>query len=1180
VPPPVEAPAPVDDRREEPEAPAPQTQPSVVHDVEHDDEELDELRATLARLTERLESDESRFEEVVRERAREAAEALLAEREAVLEEAAVALEVRLHALEAFVADVRSGDPAAADLAAELEELRTALQALPGREEVAAAGAADELAERMGELETRLSQLDEHSQTLEEIAVNRARGAAEELVAEHDRSLEEAAALKERVAELERAVAERDVAARVEELAGQVHALAEQVGAPADEVDTVDLDEALAALAGRLEDRIAELEQRPAPGPAEDPRVERLDAELDEVRQNVAELVERLQNDAAASDVEALTAELAELRQAQAQLAERESSAPEPVAIEDAVAPVVAALSSRIDELAHRLSEAVGVEERFGEELNVRLDETARTIEDRLVSRIPDPSGIAAEVAALTARLVELEQSTANGDVGERIDALDRRVSRLDELEQRLAGEVRSEIEARIGELEQGPADDERIAELEQKLAAVAEIGERLEALEQGANRDPRVDELEQRFESVAGVGERLAALEERAAADERVGEIEERLTSLGETADRMAAELRAELEARVTATSGGVDERVSELEARLSSLAEVEQRIGAKLRKQLDELRVDRAQVVAESAALATRLAQLEELSVASNVTERLAELEQRLASFDGVEERIEAELRSRLEPRLAELDRLASGRDDRVDDLERRLSAVDGVEDRLRTELHDRVGATEAAATELAGGLSARLDEVDRRQQATETGVEALEARLREEIAAELRAEVEALTARVGTSETALTEAAKDLDERLAELDALYQAAQAALGERLSETEASIWETTHELEGRLLDLRRDQEAAHRSLEVSIEPRLGGLESRVRALDESEEQVRAELRALLDRRTEKLETKLASASEAFMSRLDELGSTLGTRLDAAEGNLGAVEERIGSDVRSALERLHARLEERADALHADQEQARLDAQSGIKALFAQLADRQQVVEREVDATLGSLASSLEERMNEVEGKIPRLGDAEERIRAELRGALERQSGRIGKRLVENEELVGAVAERLVERLEAVETRLDEVDVPNEQIGELAAAVDALSERVQGQVATALAALAGFPAQQAPADVAVHVEPTAEPQAVEDDPEPETTLPPAAETPNVTPAACFLAFVPTASAYKLVELEGNPPAVGAELELEGATERLVVARVVQSPLPLDRRPCVYLEAAPSFGHVEP
>ena len=61
------------------------------------------------------------------------------------------------------------------------------------------------------------------------------------------------------------------------------------------------------------------------------------------------------------------------------------------------------------------------------------------------------------------------------------------------------------------------------------------------------------------------------------------------------------------------------------------------------------------------------------------------------------------------------------------------------------------------------------------------------------------------------------------------------------------------------------------------------------------------------------------------------------------------------------------------------------------------------------------------------------------------------------------------------------------------------------------------------------------------------------------------------AVSHLLFVPTASRYLLVEQEGAPPLVGTELELAGICEdRLVVSKLTRSPLPLDRRPCAYLQ----------
>jgi hypothetical protein len=53
----------------------------------------------------------------------------------------------------------------------------------------------------------------------------------------------------------------------------------------------------------------------------------------------------------------------------------------------------------------------------------------------------------------------------------------------------------------------------------------------------------------------------------------------------------------------------------------------------------------------------------------------------------------------------------------------------------------------------------------------------------------------------------------------------------------------------------------------------------------------------------------------------------------------------------------------------------------------------------------------------------------------------------------------------------------------------------------------------------------------------------------------------------LLFVWKPSGYELVEQDGEPPAVGAEVELDG--QRLRVTKVAPSPLPGDKRQCAYL-----------
>lgn len=54
----------------------------------------------------------------------------------------------------------------------------------------------------------------------------------------------------------------------------------------------------------------------------------------------------------------------------------------------------------------------------------------------------------------------------------------------------------------------------------------------------------------------------------------------------------------------------------------------------------------------------------------------------------------------------------------------------------------------------------------------------------------------------------------------------------------------------------------------------------------------------------------------------------------------------------------------------------------------------------------------------------------------------------------------------------------------------------------------------------------------------------------------------------LLFVWTPAGYRLEEREGEPPARGAEVELNGGTQR--VGRIGVSPLPGDKRRCVYLQ----------
>jgi len=60
------------------------------------------------------------------------------------------------------------------------------------------------------------------------------------------------------------------------------------------------------------------------------------------------------------------------------------------------------------------------------------------------------------------------------------------------------------------------------------------------------------------------------------------------------------------------------------------------------------------------------------------------------------------------------------------------------------------------------------------------------------------------------------------------------------------------------------------------------------------------------------------------------------------------------------------------------------------------------------------------------------------------------------------------------------------------------------------------------------------------------------------------------AGTYLLFVWKPSGYELQEREGEPPAIGDEIEENG--NRQVVSKVGPSPLPGDSRRCAYLQPA--------
>jgi hypothetical protein len=56
---------------------------------------------------------------------------------------------------------------------------------------------------------------------------------------------------------------------------------------------------------------------------------------------------------------------------------------------------------------------------------------------------------------------------------------------------------------------------------------------------------------------------------------------------------------------------------------------------------------------------------------------------------------------------------------------------------------------------------------------------------------------------------------------------------------------------------------------------------------------------------------------------------------------------------------------------------------------------------------------------------------------------------------------------------------------------------------------------------------------------------------------------------YLLFVWKPSGYELVVQEGEPPSIGAQIDVDGSL--LEVTKLAPSPLPRDRRVCAYLNA---------
>jgi len=1090
----------------------------------------DNVRAAIATVEERVASTATRVDPAQLEALGAALDDL---RERVEEPTA-----RLDAVERRLGELPSVEALEKRLEARLAELRAAVEG-----SVADAGPADDLTA----LRERLDELAACMVAPAELEELRAQVAA---LAGRSSSADEVAVLRAAVDELSaRAVSADDLAAlqaRLDEMALRVvvpEALAE-------------VRAELAAFAARpviapaaidgLRDRVDALEDEVASAPTADPelaaRVAALAGESEVARTGIASL---------ASQVEQL-----------------------------------AALRPRVDEIASRLPGEAAVEE-----LRRALDELAERVSTDVPREEHD-----AQINGLLARVEEL---------GARVESIDTRNTEPSGPRLR---EILDGLRAEIGSLAQRPVVDAdalegRLAALEQRGPdpAVQSLAASVE--EQRARIDDRLDELASRTvdpavvdelrAKVGEVADRVAAAAEAEAVEVRLAELERRLADsaqvdeiraeLGRVAESAAGEraslehaLRVRVDELVAAVPATED--VATLRTRLEELA-ARPAADDELRARVEELaeRVERTSAAAEAhLELRVAVARLEETHVdESNAAgARLAGIEGALAALDGVEWRLQTHLEESVAVRAAELEH-------RLEDTNRRLDALTALEERIEAlkadiDRYPGPGALDEVAAGLRAELARLADRLGRQERALAGLPEPVDPTARlDDLALRLDGQArltaerlgklgEDLRARVAESaETARREASDvvaGLAGRVDEIDHRL----GGLAHR-DEVHGSIAEHAAAVAAELDALRRANAEREQSLAVELRDRSAGIERGLGETRDLVESVRAETAGRIEESASALRndldghaTEIGARFVAQQAELAALRSQL-EELQAAAASQAEWRDRVESGLNDRIAELERRVvseasETRAlvEGLRADDLEAARIAGAELVARLDDLAIRTAAAADEAERALRSdlygLAATVEEK--EAAGI-----EAREDMRAEL----ERAASSMGWRLERIEEtLASDEAERLRAAVAELERRLDQqVAQQEEQVRvterALRKGLASLGERLADTQTAYLDA--GNALRRSIERLGAAV--------VEADARLADQIP-------VSEVDGYVAFAPTSEGYRLVQVPGKAPELGATVQIEGIEGPLVVTRFGRSPLPLDSRPCAYLD----------
>lgn len=808
----------------------------------------------------------------------------------------------------------------------------------------------------------------------------------------------------------------------------------------------------------------------------------------------------------------------------------------------------------------------------------RLTSAVHHLEDQVAElahrQLPDIDAVRSEASAVARRLEAIEHRVDHSAAGEALDALAASVA-----------ELRTALNERIDALagEAGPALADRLAALEAAMvdrAALDEMASRFDVLARGAARREDVDAIRDALErDLAGVRQALA---ERLHDDEgeRLAGIESALADLSRRVEAELAERDAQIGRGAPPPEDGavreLDERLVILQARLDEalagrrdVEHVEEELRndlQRVRATIDELarRIEAQASVDVESRLGEVASRAEVAALAGDVRQRLDGLEAALAIGQptGASEEVES--------KIAELGGSLEGLSRRLDDLARSAEVAARpaeVEQRVSA-LEHALGEADARATTGLGvlheQLESRLAEAASRAELGEAWqrIVGVEGRL-EEIGAGL----DAGTAGGVHRDVLDGEIAAGLSQSSAELSALLDARIAEVSTRLAEvaSRAELAGLAGELGTRVgtiegmttqLGARLDDELA--SLQSRVAGELGGLHGRLAELvpraelGEAWERIvgaegrLAEIGATLDAgradsvRREELDRRLHE--QAAMSSA-ELSGMLDARVAEAMSRLTGVEQAlVGAETRStaAVEALRqdvvARLEQTV------QRGEHLALETG---LVERVDVRMGEIAGATNARLEALTAELHEATTMLHGRID-----------EIAAGLGHTGGRLA--AVEQSQpapgLVDALAARIEEAHHRVETEL--------------AASEERAHATERAIRKGLAGLGErlVASEQAYLEAGSTLRRSIErlgAAVVEADAR-------IAGEPLDPPAAGYVAFVPTADGYRLTALDGPVPELGAIVEVDGQEGTHRAARITRSPLPLDRRRCVYLE----------